>query len=230
MALKMTETEIEKLIAAVNFQKMGELVPVVVQDASNDKVLMQAFMNKETLRLTLESGKMHYWSRTRNRVWMKGEQSGNYSIVQKIALDCDSDSLLFSVQQIGPCCHTGNDSCFYQSVTDSAPESVDSRVLERIFEVVNERVRNPKEESYVSKLTRQGENSILQKIGEETFELVLAAKDEWAREIVSEASDLLFHIMVLFAAKKMDIRDCFKELKNRHYAKTKPGSISHGPT
>jgi phosphoribosyl-ATP pyrophosphohydrolase/phosphoribosyl-AMP cyclohydrolase len=221
----MAETEIEKLVSAVNFQKMNGLVPVVVQDASNNKVLMQAFMNKETLQLTLESGRMHYWSRTRNRVWMKGEQSGNYSIVQKVALDCDSDSLLFSVQQIGPCCHTGNDSCFDQSAMDSAQETVDGRVLERVFEVINERVRNPREQSYVSKLTNQGENSILQKIGEETFELVLAAKDAMSRETISEASDLLFHIMVLFAARKMDIRDCFKELKNRHYAKTKAHSI-----
>ncbi len=113
---KMTEEQIQKLIADVNFQKMGGLVPVVVQDTSNDKVLMQAFMNEEALRLTLETGKMHYWSRTRNRIWMKGETSGNCSYVRSVALDCDSDSLLFRVQQLGPCCHTGSDTCFYKSV------------------------------------------------------------------------------------------------------------------
>jgi len=215
---RMSEPEIDRLVGDVNFDKMGGLVPVVVQDASNDNVLMQAFMNEEALKLTLKSGKMHYWSRTRKRVWMKGEQSGNYSLVQKVALDCDSDSLLFSVQQIGPCCHTGNDTCFHKPRTQTS-DVTDGRVLERIFEIVSERVSNPREESYVSKLVSQGERAILEKITKETSKFISAAKDGSAIEIVSQASHIFFHMMVLFASRRIDFRECFKELGKRPYVK-----------
>jgi phosphoribosyl-ATP pyrophosphohydrolase/phosphoribosyl-AMP cyclohydrolase len=225
MVLKMTEEEMRKVVADVNFKKMGGLVPVVVQDGSNDNVLMQAFMNEEALRLTLQSGKMHYWSRTKNRIWMKGETSGNVSLVQKVALDCDSDSLLFTVQQIGPCCHTGKNTCFHKNSADTSKD-VDARVLERIFEVVNERASNPKGQSYVSTLTGKGVDYILQKVGEEAFEFVIAAGKRSEKETVSEASDLLFHMLVLFAAKQMDFRDCFKELQNRHYTRTQPVHVT----
>jgi len=230
MTLKMTEEEIQILVADVNFKKMGGLVPVVVQDGSNDKVLMQAFMNEEALRLTMQRGKMHYWSRTKNRIWMKGETSGNVSLVQKVALDCDSDSLLFTVQQIGPCCHTGNNTCFYKYSADTPMKDADPRILERIFEVINERVSNPKEGSYVSKLAEKGVDPILQKIGEEAFEFVIAAKKGSEKKVVSEASDLLFHTLILFAVKKIDFRDCFRELQNRHHAKTQTPPTSGGPT
>lgn len=112
--LKMTEEEAQAFIKKMNFEKMGGLVPVVLQDHSTKRVLMQAFMNKEALRLTLTTGYMHFWSRTRRKIWMKGETSGHYSLVQNVIRDCDDDALLFLVKQIGPICHTGEESCFHK--------------------------------------------------------------------------------------------------------------------
>ena len=113
LLLKLLETGVEEFLKKVNFEKAEALVPVVVQDASNDKVLMQAFMNKEALWLTLTSGKMHYWSRSRGRIWLKGEESGHHSLLQNAILDCDNDAILFKVQQIGTVCHTGQETCFH---------------------------------------------------------------------------------------------------------------------
>ncbi|MFW6117405.1 MAG: phosphoribosyl-AMP cyclohydrolase, partial [Thermoproteota archaeon] len=116
MVLQLNDSEAEELIKKVNFEKCDGLVPTVVQDASSDKVLMQAFMNEESLRRTLKTGKMCYWSRTRGRLWVKGEESGHHSLVQNVILDCDNDAILFKVQQIGAVCHTGHDTCFYKPV------------------------------------------------------------------------------------------------------------------
>jgi phosphoribosyl-ATP pyrophosphohydrolase/phosphoribosyl-AMP cyclohydrolase len=213
--------EVEKFIEKVNFEKMNGLVPVVVQDASNDKVLMQAFMNKEALQLTLTKGKMHYWSRTRKRIWLKGEESGHHSLLQNAILDCDNDAILFKVQQIGACCHTGQETCFHNPIIAEKELTVDARILERIFEVVVDRTKNPTEKSYVSKLQRKGEDAVLQKIGEETTELVLAVKANQSEEIVHEATDILFFILVLFAQKNLKLQEIFKELEHRHQEKTR---------
>ncbi|MEJ2242806.1 MAG: phosphoribosyl-AMP cyclohydrolase, partial [Candidatus Bathyarchaeota archaeon] len=112
----MNKEKIDTFVSKVNFDKGDGLVPVIVQDASNNNVLMQAFMNKEALRLTLSSGRMHFWSRTKGRIWMKGEESNHYSLVQNAFLDCDNDSILFKVQQVGTVCHTGEETCFYKPV------------------------------------------------------------------------------------------------------------------
>lgn len=221
MVLQLNEVEVEKFIEKVNFEKMNGLVPVVVQDASNDKVLMQAFMNKEALQLTLTKGKMHYWSRTRKRIWLKGEESGHHSLLQNAILDCDNDAILFKVQQIGACCHTGQETCFHNPIIAEKELTVDARILERIFEVVVDRTKNPTEKSYVSKLQRKGEDAVLQKIGEETTELVLAVKANQSEEIVHEATDILFFILVLFAQKNLKLQEIFKELEHRHQEKTR---------
>jgi phosphoribosyl-ATP pyrophosphohydrolase/phosphoribosyl-AMP cyclohydrolase len=218
--LKLNENEIKDFIEKVDFKKGNGLVPAVVQDASNDRVLMQAYMNEEALRLTLASGKTHFWSRTKGRLWLKGEESGHHSLVQNVVLDCDNDAILFKVQQIGPVCHTGEETCFYKPIKPEEAVTVDAKMLERIFEVVKERIRNPTQKSYVSSLTAKGEDAVLQKIGEEAVEIVLAAKEDNAKEVTHEAADVLFHIMVLFAQKGYTLNSIFEELERRHKNKT----------
>jgi phosphoribosyl-ATP pyrophosphohydrolase/phosphoribosyl-AMP cyclohydrolase len=220
LVLQLNENEINKFVKKVNFEKGNGLVPAVVQDASNGRVLMQAYMNEEALRLTLASGKTHFWSRTKGRLWLKGEESGHHSLVQNAVLDCDDDAILFKVQQIGPVCHTGEDSCFYKPIKPEDKQKVDAKIVERIFEVIKERIRNPTEKSYVSSLTAKGEDAVLQKIGEEAVEIVLAAKEDNAKEVTHEAADLLFHIMVLFAKKGYKLNSIFEELERRHKNKT----------
>jgi phosphoribosyl-ATP pyrophosphohydrolase/phosphoribosyl-AMP cyclohydrolase len=221
LVLQLNEAEAEKFVEKVNFEKMNGLVPVVVQDSSNDKVLTQAFMNKEALQLTLTKGKMHYWSRTRKRIWLKGEESGHHSLLQNAILDCDNDAILFKVQQIGACCHTGQETCFHNPIIAEKERPVDARIIERIFEVIVDRIKNPTEKSYVSKLHRKGEDAVLQKIGEETTELVLAAKANLPEEIVHEATDILFFILVLLAQKNLKLQEVFKQLEHRHQEKTR---------
>jgi phosphoribosyl-ATP pyrophosphohydrolase/phosphoribosyl-AMP cyclohydrolase len=220
MVLKLNESEIEEFIKKVNFEKGKGLVPAIVQDASNNRVLMQAYMNEEALRLTLASGKTHFWSRSRGRIWLKGEESGHHSLLQNVILDCDDDAILFKVQQIGAVCHTGEDTCFHKPLIKEEKLGVDAKIVERIFEVAKERIRNPSEKSYVSRLTSEGEDAVLQKIGEEAVELVLAAKEDNSKEITHEAADVLFHILVLFAKKGINISSIFEELERRHKRKT----------
>ena len=133
MVLKLDENEIKAFIEKVNFGKGNGFVPVVVQDASNNRVLMQAYMNEEALRLTLASGRMHFWSRTKGRIWMKGEESKHYSLVQNAVLDCDDDAILFKVQQIGSVCHTGEETCFHKPLKAEEPVGVDAEMLERLL-------------------------------------------------------------------------------------------------
>jgi phosphoribosyl-ATP pyrophosphohydrolase/phosphoribosyl-AMP cyclohydrolase len=220
LVLKLNEKEIDEFVKKVYFEKEDGLVPVIVQDVSNLRVLMQAYMNEEALRLTLASGKTHFWSRTKGRLWLKGEESGHYSLVQNAVLDCDDDAILFKVQQIGPVCHTGEDSCFYKPIKPEEVVTVDAKLLERIFEVIKERIRNPSEKSYVSRLTAKGEDAVLQKIGEEAVEIILAAKENKPKEITHEAADEIFHIMVLFAQKGILLSSIFEELERRHKTKT----------
>ncbi len=218
--LKLNKKEIDEFITKVDFKKGDGLVPAVVQEASNGTVLMQAYMNEEALRLTLSSGKMHYWSRTKGRIWMKGEESKHYSIVENAALDCDDDAILFKVQQVGVVCHTGEETCFYKPIKADTEASVDSRMLERLFEVIKERIRNPNEASYVSRLTSKGEDAVLQKVGEEAVEFILAMKSDNPKEATLEAADVVFHMLVSFAQKGYDLNSIFEELDQRHKKKT----------
>jgi phosphoribosyl-ATP pyrophosphohydrolase/phosphoribosyl-AMP cyclohydrolase len=220
LVLQLSETEIDEFIKKVNFEKGKGLVPTIVQDASNGIVLMQAYMNEEALRLTLESGKTHFWSRSRGKIWQKGEESGHFSLVQNATIDCDDDAILFKVQQIGPVCHTDEETCFYKPLVPEEKQAVDARILERIFEVVKDRIQNPSEKSYVSRLTAEGEDAVLQKIGEESVELVLAVKEDNTKEITHEAADVLFHILVIFAKKGLKLTSIFEELERRHKRKT----------
>jgi phosphoribosyl-ATP pyrophosphohydrolase/phosphoribosyl-AMP cyclohydrolase len=221
MVLKLEEKEIEAFIEKVNFEKGNGLVPAIVQDASNNRVLMQAYMNEEALRLTLSSGKMHFWSRTKGRIWMKGEESKNYSLLENVILDCDDDAILFKVQQIGAICHTGEETCFYKPLkAEDIVGVVDAKMLERLFEIVKERVQNPSSGSYVSLLTAKGEDAVLQKVGEEAVEFILAVKSDNTKEVTLEAADMIFHMLVAFAQKGYNFSSVFEELDRRHKKKT----------
>jgi len=218
--LKLNKKEIDDFVAKVNFAKGNGLVPAVVQDASTNRVLMQAYMNEEALRLTFSSGRMHFWSRTKGRIWMKGEESKHYSLVENAVLDCDDDAILFKVQQVGAVCHTCEETCFHKPLKTEKEHVVDSRMLERLFEVIKERIRSPSEASYVSRLTSKGEDAVLQKIGEEATELILAVKSDNPKEATLEAADLIFHVLVSFAHKGYDLNSIFEELDRRHKKKT----------
>jgi phosphoribosyl-ATP pyrophosphohydrolase/phosphoribosyl-AMP cyclohydrolase len=219
--LKLTEHEINEFIGKIDFEKGNGLVPAIVQDASNNRLLMQAYMNKEALKLTLTSGRMHYFSRTKNRIWMKGEQSKHYSLVENAFLDCDNDAILFKVTQFGVVCHTGEETCFYRPIKGEMESAgVDSRMLERLFEVIPERIRNPSEDSYVSRLTSKGQDKALQKVGEEATEFILAVKSGDANEVALEAADVFFHMLVVLAQNGYSLKSIFEELDKRHKTKT----------
>ena len=218
--LKLNESEIEAFIQKVDFKKGMGLVPAIVQDASTNRVLMQAYMNEEALRLTFVSGKTHFWSRTKGRIWMKGEESGHYSLLQNAFLDCDNDAILFKVQQVGPVCHTGEESCFFKPIETENGKAIDAKMLERLFEIIKERIQNPSEKSYVSRLTGKGEDAVLQKIGEEAVEVILAAKTNNPDETIYEAADEIFHILVMLAQKGIPLSSIFEELDRRHKNKT----------
>ena len=220
MVLKLDENEIKAFIEKVNFGKGNGLVPAIVQDASNNRVLMQAYMNEGALRLTLSSGRMHFWSRTKGRIWMKGEESKHYSLLQNAFLDCDNDAVLFKVQQVGQVCHTGEETCFHKPLKAEELQGVDAKMLERLFEVIKERIRNPSEESYVSRLTSKGEDAVLQKVGEEAVEFILAVKSDNPKEATCEASDVIFHMLLSFAQKGYSLNSIFEELDRRHKKKT----------
>ena len=218
--LTMSDEDIEKILSKVDFDKMDGLIPVVVQDSTSDKVLMQAFMDREALRSTLKTGKAHYYSRGRGRLWRKGEESGHEQIVQEAILDCDMDSLLIKVVQVGVCCHTGEETCFHNPIYGRLRRGeLDCRYLDGLYEVIMDRIRNPKSGSYVSNLTGKGLKRILRKIGEEAIELILAAEGG-EDGLVHEASDLIFHLQVLLAFKGFSMRDVVYELEARHKAKT----------
>jgi phosphoribosyl-ATP pyrophosphohydrolase/phosphoribosyl-AMP cyclohydrolase len=211
-------TDIEKLHEKLDFEKMQDMIPTITQDVKSKEVLMLAYVNREALEMTLKTGLMHYWSRSRDQLWRKGEESGNIQRVREGYFDCDGDALLFKVEQTGNCCHTGKYSCFHNRITyvkKDQPSNVDSSILDEVFDVILERQRNPTEGSYVASLLSQGEDQILRKVTEETTELVLASKENSKDEIIHEAADLIFHVMVLLASKRINIGEVFGELKKR---------------
>jgi len=218
VVLQMSRDEAEQLANTVNFEKEDGLIPAIVQDASSNKVLMQAYMNREALILTLVTGKTHFWSRTRKRLWMKGEESGHFSIVQNVSLDCDNDAVLVKVQQIGPCCHTDKESCFHNPIVPEEETYPDASILNKVYEIILDRIKTGDKRSYVRNLVDEGESAILGKISEESTEVILAAKDK-PDSLVSETTDLIFHLMILLASKKAKLGEVFRELDRRHREK-----------
>jgi len=195
---------------SIDFSKLNGLVPAVVQDAVTSKVLMVGFMNNEAYQKTIDTGYVTFFSRTRNRLWTKGEESGNYLFVKHIIPDCDNDTLLIKATPKGPTCHTGSDTCFNEK-NDSNVE-----FLSYLQDVICKRKEEMPEGSYTTKLFSKGINKIAQKVGEEAVELVIESKDNNDVLFLNEAADLTYHLLVLLAAKNYKITDVVNVLKERH--------------
>ncbi len=192
------------------------LIPVVVQDYKTSEVLMLAYMNAEAYEKTLSTGKMTYWSRSRNELWVKGETSGHFQYVKDLYIDCDSDTLLAKVKQVGAACHTGNYSCFFTEIFKGEYEDKNIKnVLEDVFNVILDRKANPKPGSYTNYLFDKGIDKILKKCGEEATEIVIAAKNPDHEELRYEIADFLYHMMVLMADTGLTWEDIMRELKSR---------------
>ena len=194
----------------VKFDEHG-LVPAIVQDAKTREVLTLAYMNHESLARTIETGQTWFWSRSRNELWHKGETSGNTQQVVSLALDCDRDAIVVLVEPAGPACHTGATSCF-----DVAGDSVDlGRVLDGLYQLIASRERERPPGSYTTYLFNEGIDKILKKVGEESAETIIAAKNEERDRLASEVSDLLYHVVVLLVARGVSLDEIAKELKQR---------------
>ncbi|MCI8429295.1 MAG: bifunctional phosphoribosyl-AMP cyclohydrolase/phosphoribosyl-ATP diphosphatase HisIE [Lachnospiraceae bacterium] len=192
------------------------LIPVVVQDYKTLEVLMLAYMNEEAFDTTLETGRMTYWSRSRRELWTKGMTSGHFQYVKSLSIDCDNDTILAKVSQVGAACHTGNRTCFYRDmVKKEYEENSPLKVFEEVYGVIMDRKLHPKEGSYTNYLFDKGIDKILKKVGEEATELVIAAKNPDPEEIKYELSDLLYHAMVLMAERGVTWEDVTEELANR---------------
>lgn len=191
-------------------------VTVVVQDYKTDEVLMVAYMNEEAYNMTLKTGKMTYYSRSRDELWIKGDTSGHYQYVKSLTADCDKDTILAKVSQIGAACHTGSHSCFFNEIMAKEYEETNPlKVFERVFEVIKDRKIHPKEGSYTNYLYDKGLDKILKKLGEEATEIVIAAKNPNANEVKYEISDFLYHMMVLMAEKNITWEEITAELAKR---------------
>ncbi len=193
------------------------LVPVIVQDYKTQEVLMMAYMNEEAYLNTLKTGKMTYYSRSRKEQWLKGETSGHYQYVKSLSADCDMDTILAKVSQVGAACHTGARSCFFNGIVQKEYEETSNplKVFEEVFDVIKDRKVHPKEGSYTNYLFDKGIDKILKKLGEEATEIVIAAKNPNANEIKYEISDFLYHMMVLMAEKNVSWEEITTELANR---------------
>lgn len=190
------------------------LVPAIVQDYLDGTVLMMAWMNRESLQKTMETGQTWFWSRSRSALWHKGATSGHLQYVKSLRYDCDSDALLISVEQQGDiACHTGERSCFHQ--VEGTIQAPPADTLSQVFEVICDRRDHPNPESYTCKLFAGGDNKILKKIGEESAEVVMACKDDDREAIAGEVADLLYHTLVAMAHHKVDIRDVYRKLQER---------------
>jgi phosphoribosyl-ATP pyrophosphohydrolase/phosphoribosyl-AMP cyclohydrolase len=196
----------------IDFEKMGGLVPAIIQDADTRKVLMLGFMNEEAYQQTLETKHVTFWSRTRNTLWTKGETSGNFLNLVDMKVDCDQDTLLVQVHPVGPTCHTGTDTCWGE---DNTPQS-SLLFLVELQDFIIRRKQEMPEGSYTTRLFSEGINKIAQKVGEEALETVIEATNGSDDHLVYEASDLLYHLLVLLTEKGLRIEDVANELCKRH--------------
>ncbi len=195
-------------ITQIDFSKSDGLVPCIVQDAATKNVLMLGYMNADALLKTLETQRVTFYSRSKKRLWMKGETSGNILTLVDMKLDCDRDTVLVKATPAGPTCHTGADTCFDESNKDWNLQNLES--------IIADRKQNPKEGSYTSDLFSKSINKIAQKVGEEAVELVIEAKDQNEGLFLGEAADLMFHYLVLLQAKNYSLQDVLRVLKKRH--------------
>lgn len=194
----------------LDFDKLNGLVPAIIQDAKTKKVLMLGFMNQDAYKKTVDEKLVTFYSRTKNRLWTKGEESGNFLDVIEIFEDCDNDTLLVKVNPRGPVCHTGADTCFNENNVGTLD------FIEYLQTLIDQRKREMPEGSYTTKLFKAGINKVAQKVGEEAVELVIESKDNNDDLFLNEAADLLYHLLVLLTAKNYRIEDVVKVLQSRH--------------
>jgi phosphoribosyl-ATP pyrophosphohydrolase/phosphoribosyl-AMP cyclohydrolase len=192
----------------IDFNKSNGLVPAVIQDNNTLQVLMVGYMNKEAFEKTEQEKKVTFFSRSKNRLWTKGETSGNYLYVKEILSDCDNDSILIKVNPAGPVCHTGSTSCFNEVTAKG--------FIYELEQIINRRIYSYENDSYTNKLYKKGINKIAQKVGEEAVELIIEAKDDNIELFQNEAADLLYHLLILLKAKDSDLQMIEKVLKERH--------------
>ena len=202
-------TEIDQL----KFDEKG-LIPAVIVEAGTHQLLMVAYMNRESLKISMETGKTCLWSRSRRELWTKGETSGNYQHIVSITADCDLDTLKVVVEKDGPACHTGAETCFFNPVYQSEEKS--DFTLDALMELIRGRKTNPQEGSYTTYLFQKGLDKILKKIGEESTEVIIAAKDNDPKETIYEISDLVYHVMVMMIQQGISLEDIRRELASRH--------------
>jgi len=192
----------------IDFNKSDGLVPVVIQDEQTLEVLMLGYMNAEAFEKTQAEGKVTFYSRSKNRLWTKGEESGNFLFVKSIHIDCDNDTILIKANPVGPTCHTGSRSCFKTEFNQN--------FIFELENIITDRYENPIEGSYINKMRSKGLNKIAQKVGEEGVETVIAALAETEEDLIGEASDLVFHLLFLLKEKGLSIQDIAKNLEKRH--------------
>lgn len=206
-------------LSEIKYDSNG-LVPVIVQDFENGRVLMLAYANSKAIEKTIESSRSHFWSRSRNRIWMKGEESGNVQYVKGIYYDCDKDTLLYMVIQEGVACHTGNETCFFRALEESGDKPEFSAIqqtdyIDKVFDVIQDRKDNPDGNSYVSSLLEDDIERVLKKIGEESSETIIAALKGNNEQIIYEITDLWFHSLILLSKLGLSPREINNELKRR---------------
>lgn len=214
------------MINDINFDEKG-LIPAIIQDCNNGQVLMLAYMNAESLNKTVETGKTWFYSRSRQKLWMKGEESGHVQEVKEIRYDCDQDTLLIMVEQTGPACHTGHLSCFYRDLDGEEKNEpifdtgkvYDAKegpgILYELYDIIMDRQKKMPEGSYTTYLFDKGIDKILKKVGEENAEVIIAAKNRVKSEVVYETSDLIYHLLVLLVEQGVELSDIFAELRSR---------------
>ena len=198
-------------IENIKYDAVSGLIPAIVQDCITGKVLMLGYMNRPAIDKTLEEGKVTFFSRSKDRLWTKGESSENYLILSEISIDCDLDALLIKALPQGPTCHTGDDTCWQEENSNG-----NTAFLDYLEQVITDRKNNESDQSYTSSLFKKGINKIAQKVGEEAVEIVIEAKDNNDDLFLGEAADLLFHYLVLLQAKNFKLTDVIKVLEGRH--------------
>lgn len=197
----------------IDFAKVNGLVPAIIQDSTTNIVLMLGYMNEEALNLTIETKKVTFFSRTKQRLWTKGETSGNFLEVEELKIDCDNDTVLIKAKPLGPVCHTGDATCFAEE------NQSNTYFIDKLRTIIKDRKSNPSEGSYTSSLFEKGINKIAQKVGEEAVEIVIEAKDDNKPLFLGEAADLLFHYLILLEAKEIELDEVMEVLIERHTKK-----------
>lgn len=209
----------KEILNTLKFDASG-LIPAVVQNMETNEVLMVAYMNAETIKQTVETGRAVFWSRSRQEIWIKGETSGNYMHVKEVRVDCDCDCIILRVNPAGPACHTGNTSCFFRKIKNGKLVEVDnepikSDIFAREQAVIIDRKENPEDGSYTNYLFDKGEDKILKKVGEEAAEVIIAGKNRSKEEISYEVSDLIYHLTVMLVDNGMTWDDIYDEMEKR---------------